>query len=272
MAGLPRSARLCNAPRLGCALAAAIAGALTCFASHAGAQNAGQSGAQPAFDVASVKLHVPGSVGAPDGPGRFAGTFSVTVLISMAYGLQSGHQLVRPEWANTLFLDVNAKMPQGATKEQIPRMLQTLLAERLKLAVHQESRTMPVYELTVEKDGPKMKEADPSNLQNEILRFPQNRGFRGHLTMAQIAYLLADSLDRYVLDSTGLKGVYDVDVRWTPAEANTPAGSSEPLPVASEPSGLFRAVQEQLGLKLESRRGPVKVVVVDHVERVPTVN
>jgi uncharacterized protein (TIGR03435 family) len=163
-------------------------------------------------------------------------------------------------------------MPEGATKEQIPRMLQTLLADRLKLAVHQESRIMAVYELTVGKTGPKMREVDPSEFSDQILRFPLNRGFRGHLTMPLLAYLLSDSLDRYVLDSTSLKATYDVDVRWTPGEANTLAGTGEPLPVASEPSGLFRAIQEQLGLKLESRRAPVKVVIVDHVERVPTAN
>jgi uncharacterized protein (TIGR03435 family) len=75
-----------------------------------------------------------------------------------------------------------------------------------------------------------------------------------------------------VLDSTGLKAIYDVDVRWTPIEPNTLAGAGEPVPVTSEPSGLFRAIQEQLGLKLESRRAPVKVLVVENVERVPTAN
>ena len=124
---------------------------------------------------------------------------------------------------------------------------------------------MSVYELTVGKTGLKMKEVDPSKFSDEILRFPRNRGFRGHLTMPLLAYLLSDSLDRYVLDSTGLKGIYDVNVRWTPDESNTLVGTGEP-------SGLTREIQEQLGLKLESRRAPVKVMIVDHVERVPTAN
>jgi len=252
VAGRPRS-------ELGSAWAAAIAAALTCFAFSASAQ--------PAFEVASVKLHVSGSSAGPDAPRRFAGTFTVANLIIRAYGLQTGQQLIGPDWIRPLFLDVQAKMPEGATKEQIPRMLQTLLADRLKLAVHKESRIMPVYELTVANTGSKLKEVEPSRFSDQILRYPPNRGFRGHLTLPILAYLLSDFLDRYVLDSTGLKGIYDVDVRWTP---NDPAG--EPLPVASEPSGLFRAIQEQLGLKLESRRAPVPVIMVDHVERVPTAN
>jgi uncharacterized protein (TIGR03435 family) len=266
MAGLPSSEPLSRTTLLGCALAAAIAGSLL------GAQDAGQSSAPPAFEVASVKLHVSGSGGIPNAPGRFAGTFTVEGLIMRAHGLRTGQQLIGPEWIRALSLDVQAKMPDGATKEQIPSMLRILLADRLNLAVHQESRIMPVYELTVGKAGPKMKEVDPSRFSDQILRFGPNRGFRGHLTMSRLADLLSDTLGRYVLDSTGLKAIYDVEARVTPGEANTLTAAGEPLPTAAEPSGLFAAIQEQLGLKLESRRAPVEVVIVDHVERAPTAN
>ena len=273
MAGLSRSEHLGKAPLLICVFAAAVVGMLTFGAFHALAQDAGQSGAQTAFEVASVKLHVAGSGGGRSDPGKFVGTFSVTVLISMAYGLQADHQLVGPRWADTLFLDIDAKMPEGATREQIPRMIQTLLTDRLRLTVHQESRIMSVYELTVGKAGPKMKEVDPTQF-NEILRLP--RGFRGHLTMPHLTALLSERLGRYVLDSTGLKAIYDVDLQWMPDEAAAPAGASDPppqpLPETTVPSDLFPAIQQQLGLKLESRRAPVKVVVVDHLERVPTEN
>jgi uncharacterized protein (TIGR03435 family) len=273
MAGLPRSEPLWKAPLLGCAFAAAIVGTLTLGAFRAGAQDTGQSVAKPAFEVASVKLHVTGSGGGRSDPGRFAGTFSVAFLITMAYGLQAHQQLVGPEWIDTAFLDVNAKMPEGATKEQTPRMLQILLADRLRLTVHQESRIMPVYMLTVGKAGPKMNEVDPSKSVDQILRWP--RGLRGHLTMPILAYLLSESLDRYVLDSTGLKAIYDVDLQWTPDEASVLPGAGEapePFPLTSDRPNLFLAIQQQLGLKLESGRAPVKVVVVDQVERVPTAN
>lgn len=212
MAGPSRSEHLGKAPLLGCAFAAAIVGTLAFGTVHAGAQGTGQSGAQPAFEVASVKLHVAGSGRGRSDPGRFVGTFTPTVLIMMAYGLQTGQQLVRPAWADALFLDINAKMPEGATKEQIPRMLQSLLADRLRLTVHQESRIMTVYQLTVGKAGPKMKEVDPSKFTDQTLVSP--RFLRGHFTMSKLAYLLTETLDRRVLDSTGLKAIYDVDLEW----------------------------------------------------------
>ena len=132
---------------------------------------------------------------------------------------------------------------------------------------------MPVYELTVGKAGPKMNEVDPSKSIDQILRWP--RGLRGHLTMPILAYLLSESHDRYVLDSTGLKAIYDVDLQWTPDEASVLPGAGEapdPFPLTSDRPNLFLAIQQQLGLKLESGRAPVMVVVVDHVERVPTAN
>ena len=273
MAGLPRSEHPWKTLLPGCALAAGIADALTFGAFKAGVQDVGQSGTQPAFEVASVKLHVPGSGGGRSDPGRFVGTFTITVLTMMAYGLETGQQLIRPEWADTLFLDINAKMPEGASKEQIPSMLQTLLANRLRLTVHQESRIMPVYKLMVGKAGPKMREVEPSKFIDEIVRSP--RFLRGHFTMPRLAYLLTGTLDRRVLDSTGLKAIYDVDLQWTPNEASAPSGTGEapqPLPLASDQPSLFQAIQQQLGLKLESGRAPAKVVVVDHVERVPTAN
>jgi uncharacterized protein (TIGR03435 family) len=236
------------------ALTTGIAAALTIGAFHVSAQ--------PAFEVASVKLHVAGSSAGRSDPGRFVGTFSITNLTMRAYALETGQQLIRPEWANTVFFDINAKLPEGATKEQIPGMLRTLLANRFKLAVHEESRILPVYTLVVEKAGPKMKEVEPSKFLDQILRSP--RLLRGHFTMPRLAFLLTDTLDRRVLDSTGLKAIYDVDLQWTPNEANDPSASDQP--------GLFQAIQEQLGLKLESGRAPAKVIVVDHLERVPTEN
>jgi uncharacterized protein (TIGR03435 family) len=273
MAGLPGPEHPLKALLPNGALAAGIAAALTFGAFQAGAQNGGQSGAQPAFEVASVKLHVPGSGVGRSSPGRFVGTFSITVLTIMAYGLETGHQLIRPRWADTLFLDINAKMPDGASREQIPGMLHALLGNRLKLTVHQESRIRKVYELMVGKAGPKMKEVDPSKFSDEILRSP--RFLRGHFTMARLAYLLSDSLDRRVVDSTGLQAIYDVDLQWTPIEASAPSGSGEavqPLSPASDQPNVFQAIQQQLGLKLEPGRAPGKVVVIDHVERVPTAN
>jgi uncharacterized protein (TIGR03435 family) len=232
---------------------------------------------EPKFDVASVKLHVSGSGVSRNNPGRLVlRGASISGLIMRSYGLQAEQQLVAPAWAYQVTLDIDARMPEGATQEQIPRMLQALLAERLKLAVHEESRVLPVFELTVGKTGPKMKEVDPSKAIDQVLRLPLSRGFRGHMTISRVALLLSESLDRYVLDSTGLKAIYDIDLRWTPDELRPLTGATEaqtqPLPVASDLPNLFTAIQQQLGLKLETRRAPVQVIVVDHVERTPTEN
>lgn len=90
--------------------------------------------------------------------------------------------------------------------------------------------------------------------------------------MPRLASLLTQTLDRRVLDSTGLQAIYDVDLQWTPIEASVPQRTDEALPPASDRPGLFQAIQQQLGLKLESVQAPAKVIVVDHVERVPTAN
>lgn len=273
MAGLSGLQHPGKAHLPGGALAAAMAVAFTFGASPAAAQDPGRPPAAPAFEVASVRLHAPGSGGGRSDPGRFVGTFSITVLTMMAYGLETGHQLIRPEWTDALFLDINAKMPAGSGKEQVPGMLQTLLANRLRLTVHQESRILPVYTLKVGKGGPKMREVDPSRFLDEILRSP--RFLRGHFTMSRLAYLLTETLDRRVVDATGLNAIYDVDLQWTPNEAGASSDTGDvprPIPPPGEHPGLFQAIQQQLGLKLESGRAPAKVVVIDHVERVPTAN
>jgi uncharacterized protein (TIGR03435 family) len=285
MAGLSSSERFWKGQLRGCAFAAAIVGTAAIGATHADAQETGQSGAPLAFEVASVKLHIQGSGGGRSDPARFVlGGVSVASLLSRAYGLQR-QQLVGPEWMDSVLLDIDAKMPEGSDKEQIPRMLQTLLADRLKLAVHWESRTISLYELTVGKDGPKMKEVDPSKFIDAIMvgnggSYSPHPGLcfiEGHLTMAKFAGELSYmSLDRYVLDSTHLNAIYDVHLTWAPDDTGglqiggTPGAA--PLSVAAGPSNIFPAIQQELGLKLESRRAPVEVLVVDHVERVPTAN
>jgi uncharacterized protein (TIGR03435 family) len=255
---------------------AAIAGAIAFGAFHAVAQESGQPGAGPAFEVASVKLHVAGSGIGPQTPGTYVRrAASIRGLIIAAYALKAGRLVVGPDWIDGIYLDIDGKLPAGTTKEQVPRMLQALLADRLGLRVHRESRIIPVYELTIGKAGPKMKEIDPSKFLDQILRSPVSRGFRGHVTMPRLAAILSDDLDQYIMDSTGLTGIYDIDLKWSADEATaTPPAEQSPqsIPAPSEWPHLFLAVQEQLGLKLEPRRAPVDVLVVDHVERVPTAN
>jgi len=228
-----------------------------------------QESAGPAFEVASVKLRESGARVNRSSPGRFSGTVTVKSAIMRAYGLQLFGQVAGPKEAE-IALDIDAKLPEGATQEQIPRMILTLLADRLKLKVHEEERVMPVYELIVANGGPKMKEVEPSRVIDQILRY--NRTNRtGHMTMSLLAGLLSETLERNVLDFTGLKAIYDVKLQWAADVTPVPPGGAE-IPAASEGPNLFQALQQQLGLKLEQARAPVKVIVIDHVERVPIEN
>lgn len=258
---------------IGCGFTVALMGALA-----AGVVRADQSDAQPAFEVASVKIAVSGSGPTTVDPGMLVIRHrSIAQLLTWAYGLQR-QRIIMPNWLDTVFVDIYAKIRKDTSKEQIPRMLQTLLADRLKLAVHRESRTIPVYELLVGKDGSKMKEVAPSKFLDQILSSdgPDLSFLRAHLTMPGLTDLLSERLDRCVLDSTGLRAIYDVNLSWTPDQAVALTGAGEPgMTPPSVTTGqphIFLAIQQSLGLRLEARRVPVEVLVADHVERVPTEN
>jgi uncharacterized protein (TIGR03435 family) len=148
-------------------------------------------------------------------------------------------------------------------------MLQSLLEERFKLRLHRESREEPVYELVVAGGGPRMKQAADS------LKQPQRglRMGRGQLTgtAAPISILInqiSQQLGRSVIDKTGLTGQYDFELKWTPEFNQSQASPADPgpQPDLGGPS-IFTAIQEQLGLKLESTKGPVEVIVIDSAEK-----
>src|SRR5215471_1559568 len=148
-------------------------------------------------------------------------------------------------------------------------MTQALLAERFKLAVHRETRELPIYALVAAKGGPKfhMTEAPDSMGQN---RFAMPA--RGHLTGTQVsaemlANVLSGVLNRAVQDQTGLKGACDFNWEWEPGL--TSGGPKRAAADLRAGSSLFAAIQEQLGWKLERRKGTVDVLVIDHMESVP---
>jgi uncharacterized protein (TIGR03435 family) len=157
---------------------------------------------------------------------------------------------------------------------EIPKMFQALLAERFKLRAHNETRILPGFALILAKGGPKMKTAEG---ERDLRRSAGAQVFRikGKGTMAQLAEVITDSMDRTVIDMTGLAGMFEVDLNWAREE-----GLKTPLTVtpgqreaAAAPSGpsIFTALQE-LGLKLEPRKTPVDFLVIDHVEPIPTEN
>jgi len=252
-------------------------------------------GQGPQFEVASVKPSPPplpgrfvqtvvrGGPGSSD-PGR--ATFEnvdLFSLIAMAYDIQR-YQLSGPEWLSAARFDIAAKIPQGATRDQYRLMLQNLLAERFKLAVHHETKEIRVYELVVAKNGPKLKEStvDPAAADNGPQPPPLGSslppGYNGpramqftKVSMERFVANLGGQLGQPVTDGTGLKGNYDIKLRWTGLQA--PA-ASEPADIGGADSlpSIFSALQEQLGLKLEPRKAPIEYIVVDKAEKVPTEN
>jgi uncharacterized protein (TIGR03435 family) len=174
-----------------------------------------------------------------------------------------------PAWMDSATFDVIANVPKGATREQANLMLQNLLADRFQLKVHRETRERPMFALMVARNGPKLK----ASVDNPGAPKPRGTLWSGgrkklefdKWTMASFAQTLELDVDRPVIDMTGLKGTYDIRLEF--AETRPVFGS--PDPQAPE---LFTALTEQLGLTLESRRGPVVVLVVDSALRQPTEN
>ena len=195
-----------------------------------------------------------------------------------------------PDWLDADHFDVVAKAEGNPTQDEFGAMLRTLLAERFKLVVHRESREMPVYSLvTTPSTSTKLHKSEMdcfSGAGSPVAGGRPQCGFRvgfgtmsgTGVSMAAFAGSLAMRLSRLVVDHTGLSGGFDIDLKWTP---ELPAGASgvpgeQPIRVngvAVDPNGpsIFTAVQEQLGLKLESTKGPVEVLVIDSAER-PTGN
>jgi uncharacterized protein (TIGR03435 family) len=285
----------------------------------------GQAAKTLTFEVASVKPAAPpaadgrmifgsrGGPGTPD-PGQITLTNgTLKNLLMAAYDLKP-YQIKGPGWLDTERYDIIAKVAEGATKEQVAVMWQHLLKERFGMVVHHESKEFQVEELQVAKGGSKLKETtlDP----NAPPAFPpagppklDKNGFPdlpgpGMITMvssgpsgrsahtvakgqplSQLTTMLANQLNRPVLDKTGLTGKFDFTIEYIPdlsglPPPGPPPGGPGPGPApgapgadASEPgSNLVAAIQQQLGLRLVSGKAKLDVVVVDKAEKVPTEN
>jgi uncharacterized protein (TIGR03435 family) len=219
---------------------------------------------RPAFEVASIK---PSAQAGPyrvtesiDADGIRFDNVALRLCILRAFDLKP-YQLLGPDWMDQARYVIAANTSAPAPRGKLLEMLQTLLADRFKLTFHREKREIPVYALVVAKNGPKLKEAKDDN--TEI-----NAGagadveFHG-VPIAMLAGTIASSLDRPVLDETGLKGNYNFTLAW--AERRRKGNTGE---IASpDAPSIFTALQERLGLKLEPRRAPVEMFVIDHVER-----
>jgi uncharacterized protein (TIGR03435 family) len=226
-----------------------------------------------AFDVASVKSHKPAvAEGAnreriDSAPGSLTiRNASLSDCIKWAYLIRD-YQIFGPSWLMTEKYDITAKAAGPAPLNQLRQMLQTLLTDRFQLRLHRETKDLPVYELVATKSGPKLHKAEPggnTSMQGENGSFV----FRG-TSMPQFAEDLATlrQVDRPVLDRTGFPGVFDFNLKF--GESND---EMKRALIAGDGASIFTLIQEELGLKLEARKGPVEMLVIDHVERVPTEN
>jgi uncharacterized protein (TIGR03435 family) len=235
------------------------------------------------FDVATVK---PNSTDDHRIMMRFGGRTSATgvnlkLLMTVAYDVRDFQIVGGPGWLATDRFDIVAKaegVPDQLTPEQFRPMLVALIEDRFQLKIHRETKEMPVYALVVAKNGTKLKAnaGEPG---------PRLRMGRGQLNgtkvpLKMLVQQLAQQLGRPVVDKTGLTGDYDFTLTWTPqpgeggamfAGPGGPGGPEGPPPSDPDGPSIFAAIQEQLGLKLESDKGPVEILVLDQVEK-PTEN
>lgn len=297
--------------------------------------------AAPAFEVATIKpaetitpqmiqagkMHVGMQV---DKARVDIGYLSLYDLVSVAYKIKP-YQVEGPEWMRVQRFDILATMPPGATKDDVPVMLQALLKERFHLEFHRDKKEHPVYALIVAPGGVKMKEAEPDPVQpaepkplekgemvmgqgeNQVrvkqsadgrsgvaqtskagaVKYSMGQDGMMHyeyskLAMTDLADALSQFLDRPVIDMTELKAKYQVALDFSlqdmmavarkngaavPAQAPAGGSAASPADAASDPGGssLFNAVK-QLGLKLDSRKAPMDIIVVDKADKMPTEN
>lgn len=224
------------------------------------------------FEAVSVKPAAPGERlrGFITDPGRMImKNVSLGDCILVAYGVQS-FQLVAKNLPNERY-EIIATAPSHPSRildARYETMMQAMLADRFQLKLHRETKLLPVFALEVAKGGPKLKESSEPGL--------STRSTPGHVTvtganMLEVATYLTRRVGRPVVDLTGLKGLYDFMLDWAPGEGEASLEPPDPdRPRSSDPSAgpsLFTALQEQLGLKLENKRLPVEILVVDHAEK-----
>jgi uncharacterized protein (TIGR03435 family) len=251
------------------------------------------AGTPPAFEVATIKPSH-GNGGQTNygiAEGRFsAENVTVAELIRLAYNVKSDDQLQKgPDWTNSEQFDISAKtadedgialqkLAPSERFDQYRLMVQSLLADRFKLKVSMREKVLPVYAMVVAGNGPKLTAATSGTQHMPWLW----GGSRGELHAASVSMDFfagwlsgrADAGGRVVVDKTGLKGIYDFTLKWTPMDsaagstADSNAGAQTAVGHATDATGpsLLTALEEQLGLKLEPQKAPVGVLVLDHVE------
>ena len=257
--------------------------------------------AAPRFEVASVKANAQdgadvqglGTVRFLNGGRLNAEKAQLRYIILNAYGVKSFQLLGGPGWIESAHYDIDAKASDQANPGDLRRMLLTLLEERFQLQAHRETRQLPVYELSAAKSGLKLPPPKQANCAGAggdgppmpgeapcgriVMTFSAGgaRMLGAQVPMAELLRVLSNVLARTVVDRTGFTGLFDVRLEFSPDSSlgglPTPAGADDPrvptIPADPNHPGIFAALQQQLGIRVEAAKGPVEVVVIDRVER-----
>ena len=268
--------------------------------------------ARLAFEAASIKQFPEGSSismsGCQGGPGTQTPTrincehVTLKSLLMRAYGVKN-QEIAGPGWIDSTHFNLLIRVPEGATKDQATTMYRNLLADRFQLALHHETKPMTAYALTVSKNGARLKEYDPAAkdddtpppggklptgddgfpvLRRSILsRAPivlyvggRSRLQGVNMKIGKLAESLSGQLDQLVTDETGLTGSYDITLYWTP-DASLPSGRAPgdtPQEATAPETGLFPAIEQQLGLKLVAKKVPRDTLVIESAVKTPTEN
>jgi uncharacterized protein (TIGR03435 family) len=231
------------------------------------------AGTDPAFEVATIKPS-PGSLEGPRyslrGRNFIALRASLRDLIKLAYGVHASQVVSAPAWIASDQYDVEG-VPRGEgmpNDRQLKAMLQKLLADRFQLAFHREQRELPAFVIILASGTPKLAPTQaPGSL--PVAGVGPGLFYGVNATTTDFATALQGAaMDRPVVDQTGLTGRWDFRLEWTPDPAQFGGRASQVGPPdANRPPALFTAIQEQLGLKIESKRAPVDVLVIDRVEK-----
>lgn len=227
--------------------------------------------ARLSFDVASIRPTKPGTVNGmikalPGGHGYTAQNIQVKLMISLMYKVPMRQIKGDPEWLNADHYDVEARADGAYSIDDLHTMYQNLLADRLELKFHWETKEGPVYGLTVDPAGLKMKLNESAQDFNIPITFTQDGVAGVRVPMNYLSWWLGQQLqrdERPVVDLTGLTGNYDFKLSFAPP---LPPDVAPPAEWKDRPS-LFDAVRDQLGLRLKAQTGPVAYFVIDHVER-----
>ena len=245
--------------------------------------------ALPVYDVVSIHPHsaLDNNISFNTRPGNFAAiNATLKQLISFAWGIREDLISGLPGWADTAHFDVTAKVSdfdpaafKNLTREQHEAMLRPILTDRFHVKVHTEIKTLGVFNLVLTRDGPKFQKSPPPTNDPDHPTPPGQPG-RGGISinnddltatavpLSMFSEVLSGQLNHTVIDKTGLTGDYDLKLKWTPDEDSHNTSDNG---AGDRPPDLFTALQEQLGLKLDSAKGPVETLIVDHVEQ-PTPN